>query len=45
MEIVNYIFVKHNIGHGEAMGTPSRTFFILRKEFFHNEINMGKKIK
>jgi hypothetical protein len=32
-------------GHGQAMGTPSMTFWKLKKEFFHNEINMGKKKK
>jgi hypothetical protein len=39
---VNCICLKR-FGHGQAMGTPSRTFLKLRKEFFHNEINMGKK--
>jgi hypothetical protein len=27
----------------QAMGTPSRTFLKLKKEFFRNEVNMGKK--
>jgi hypothetical protein len=42
MEIVNYIFLKR-FGHGQVMGTPSRIFLKLRKEFFHSEINMEKK--
>jgi hypothetical protein len=33
------------VGHGQAMGTPSKIFLKLKKEFFHNEINMEKKIK
>jgi hypothetical protein len=44
MEIVNCIFLKR-FGHGQAMGTPSKTYVKLKKEIFHNEINMGEKFQ
>jgi hypothetical protein len=43
MEIVNCIFVKR-LGHRQGMGTSCRTFLKLKKEFSHNEINMGKNL-